>query len=113
MEIKIFVVTSKLKNAMDKSLLDIAKTEVIKLFKGLTVIPECLGYWINEKGLTDSDAVETWLIYVEKALTEKLEYETVLKMDVEQQFAKILKAIKTVTQQSSQAFAIDNEINFI
>jgi len=43
-----------------------AKRSLIKLFGGITVIPNCLGYWLNpQNGKIERDLVEIWLIYAD------------------------------------------------
>ena len=138
MQIKIFVVLTEIEKLNDKALnygidntktaknileivnakntimeqLEFQKRELIRLFKGLTITPNQIGYWYNEKGLIETDKVETWNIYVDKALTEKLEYETVLNQKTEIAFQYLLFQIKQITQQKTLAYAIDNEIFF-
>jgi len=130
MEIKIFVVKTKLENQKETKIgkfhgkpkfysipenkllehLEVEKRELARLFGGLTVIPNCSGLFDSEIGL-ESDKVEIWLIYANK--TERLEYQTVLPKDLETSLLYILKLIKGITDQKSQAYAIDNEIHFI
>jgi len=115
----------KTKTAKDILILDIERKTIIdslhaeklcltKLFNGLTVIPNCCGYWLNDNnGKIENDFVETWIIYVNDDLTEKLEYETVLRKDIEQKLKDSLTRIKKATQQKSQAYSVDNKIYFI
>jgi hypothetical protein len=114
MEIKIFVVKTEIENNK-KALeyLESQKRNLIRLFNGLTETTNQKGYWINEKGFIETDKVETWQIYVNQNLTEKLEYETVLNKNTEISLNYILFQIKQITQQKTQAYAIDNEICFI
>jgi len=93
--------------------LESEKQNLTKLFDGLTIIPNCCGYWLNENGKIEHDYVETWIIYVNDDLTEKLEYETVLRKDIEQKLKDSLTRIKKATQQKSQAYSGDNKIYFI
>ena len=139
MQIKIFVVLTEIEKLNDKALnyeidntktakdileivneknkllenLEQQKRKLIKLFKGLTITLNQIGYWLNEKGFIETDKVETWNIYVDKALTEKLEYETVLNQKTKTDFQYLLFQIKQITQQKTLAYAIDNEIFFL
>jgi len=139
MQIKIFIVLTEIEKLNDKALnyeidntktakdileivneknkllenLEFQKRELIRLFKGLTETKNQKGYWLNEKGFIETDKVETWNIYVDKALTEKLEYETVLNQKTKTDFQYLLFQIKQITQQKTLAYAIDNEIFFL
>lgn len=119
MKIEIFVVkTEIIKNVGKKFIrledkLDSEKQNLTKIFGGMTIIPNCHGYWLNDNDKVEKDFVETWIIYVNDNLTEKLEYETVLRKDIEEELKESLKRIKIATQQKTQAYAIDNKIYFI
>lgn len=117
MEIKIFIVETellKLKNTIAEKELKIktyqyllrAKTDLIKLFNGLTELKNCTGYWINEKGLIESDKVNYWLIYTTKEHFKE-------GFNVEKTFIGILMQIKELTKQKTQAYAIDGNMFFL
>jgi len=74
------------------------KTDLIKLFGGLTQFKELKGYWINDKGKIESDSVTLWLIYTS---------------EMEDELFSVLLRIKQITRQKCQAYSIDNEIYFI
>lgn len=101
MKLEIFVVTTKLKE-IGKAELEMWRTDLTKLFNGITIIPNCSGLWLNDNKQIEKDNLEIWLIY-----TTKEQYfinETV--------FLLTLRAIKSLTQQKTQAYAIDNTIKF-
>ena len=103
MKIEIFVV--KTLNPNQKRL-DSIKESLIRLFNGLTVIPNCDGYWQDNKykdgGTIWHDKVEIWQIYTDfKEKTAK------------KALKPYLTIIQGITQQTSQAYALNNEIYFI
>lgn len=106
MRIEIFVVTTELEKLNDKPFqkaqrieshtqLIKCKTDLVRLFGGLTEKTNFKGYWINDKGKIELDSVTLWLIYTEHN---------------EPELDNILLRIKRITKQSCQAYAIDNEM---
>jgi len=109
MEIKIFVVKTEIEhNEKALTLLNAEKINLVNLFNGLTIIPNCLGYWINEKGIIETDKVEIWLIDVQKDLIEITAHEYTktevifLKMPIARKFYQILSNIQKATYQKCQ-----------
>jgi len=103
MKLEIFTVTTKLRE-IDKTRLEIVQTDLTRLFSGLTIIPKCLGFWLNDtEHRIEKDNIEIWLIYT-KDLTFKIRKE---------KFLKLLTEIKDITQQKEQAYSIDNTIKFL
>jgi len=109
LRIEIFVVRSEKEN---KDNLGIAKGALIRLFGGLTIIPNCVGYWLNENKEIEADSVEIWLIYADfpEADTES---NAIFKRTTMNTFLTILELIKEATRQKSQAYALNNKIYFI
>ena len=109
MRIEIFVVLSAKPN---KPELEIAKRALIRLFGGLTIIPNCKGFWLNKNGKIEKDLVEIWLVYADfpqiKEEADRIHVES--KM---QALTKVLSLIKQATHQKSQAYALNNKIYFI
>ena len=101
MEIKIYVVTTKLNNPQQHLSLLKNKVDLIKLFNGLTEDKTTKkGYWIDSKNKIDCDKVITWTILttsedLKKNLTE---------------FEKIINSIKVLTVQESQLYTLNPEI---
>jgi len=90
-----------------------AKRSLIKLFGGITVIPNCLGYWLNpQNGKIERDLVEIWLIYADfpeiKEEADRIHVESQM-----QTLMRILSLIKKATHQKSQAYALNDKIYFI
>lgn len=82
------------------------KTDLIKLFGGLTELKDCRGYWLNSQGLIESDKVNYWLIYTTKEHLKQ-------GFNVEKALIGILMQIQALTKQKTQAYTIDNEIFFL
>lgn len=103
LRIEIFIVTSKL-NETTKKKLEKQKIELIKLFKGLTVVSKISkGYWINpHTRKTEFDLVQIWLIYTEH-----------LNLELCKEFQYILFKIKGITKQTSQAYAVNHKLYFL
>jgi hypothetical protein len=107
MEIKVFVVKTELENnpslttngKLNIEVLAELKQQLIKLFDGLTEIKNCAGYWVNNKGLIESDKISLWLIY-----TDKDEYSLIF------QLREILSEIKALTMQKTQVYTINNNL---
>lgn len=110
MKIEIFVVKTeieKLEQAKRENALlwlNSRKETIINLFSGLTVVSDCVGYWLNDKKEIEKDNVEIWIIYTEKALDSGFYLSTL---------THLLKSIKRITKQQSQAYAIDNKMFFV
>ena len=90
-----------------------AKRSLIKLFGGITIIPNCEGYWLNpQTGVIERDLVELWLVYADlpepKEEADRIHVESKLNT-----LMRILSLIKKATHQKSQAYAINNQIHFI
>lgn len=96
MRIQIFVVKSEKPNA---TILEQLRKSLVKMFYGLTVVPDATGYWINDKGKIVKDAVELWEI-----VTTATGYN-------HEEFTDIIGQIKAVTKQSVQAVEINNDIS--
>jgi len=94
--IQIFVVKTEKPNAQ---VLEHLRKTLVKMFKGLSIIPSVRGYWVNDKGKEEKDKVEIWEIY-----TKNIGYN-------HEEFTDIMKQIKTVTKQSVQAVGINNDMN--
>jgi hypothetical protein len=106
MEIKIFVITTEMEKIRDgynklalKLSLNDRKTDLIRLFGGLTEIEELKGYWLNDKGIIETDNVIMWLIYKDNE-----DYSLIF------QLREILAQIKTLTMQKSQAYTVNNDM---
>ena len=116
MEIKVFIVETELKTFSEKDKLLKLQTDLIKLFGGLTELKNAVGYWINDKGLIESDKISVWLIYTDKteiinAISET-EKETVLLWGIWQKFISIIEEIKALTMQKSQLYTINEKAKF-
>ena len=98
MRIEIYLVETLKPN--QKSLQKL-KGALIKLFGGLSELP-FKGYWKNEIGKICEDKGKIWLIYTDLG---KASFNFSLK--------SICNSIKIITQQKSQAYAINNEMYFI
>ena len=109
MQIEIFVVKTEL-NALfaktDKTLyetklssLNQIRKNLICIYEGLTQIEGNKGFWINENGKIEFDNVDIWQIFT-KSLHER-------------ELRANLELLKKITNQKTQAFAIDNEISFL
>jgi len=110
MKIEIFIVKTEIEkleqSERENALLwlNSRKETLINLFSGLTVVPDCLGYWVNEKREIETDKVEIWLIYTDKALNSGFYFATL---------THLLKSIKRITKQQSQAYAINEKMLFV
>lgn len=109
MRIEIFVVRSEKEN---KDRLGIAKGALIRLFGGLTVIPKCQGYWLNENKEIEADSVEIWLIYADFPEADT-KANAIFKQTKMNAFLSILELIKDATRQKSQAYALNDKIYFL
>jgi len=106
MKIEIFVV--KTLNPSQKTL-DSIKEALIGIFGGLTIIPNCEGFYReceiknhHAKEVICHDKVEIWLIYTdfkEKTAIKALE--------------PFLARIKNATQQTTQAYALNENLRLI
>lgn len=106
MKIEIFVVITELKG--DNKLIECLKLydlkkQLIELFNGLTEFKESKGYWLNDDKVVITDNVKLWLIYTD--IDNYLHNKT--------KFQNIIKEIKELTKQKTQAVAIDNDMKFI
>jgi len=116
MELKVFVVETELKKLNGeqsiKAYFKLLKlqTDLIKLFNGLTELKNVVGYWINDKGLIESDNVSLWLIYTDK--TELINNESVLLWDVWNKFTLIIEEIKALTMQKTQMYTVNEKAKF-
>ena len=101
LKIEIFVVTTELKEKLcSLNKLEELKVELCKEFGGLTVIPNCKGYWMDNDKLINDD-VEIWTIYTNS------EYGVYGKIN-----AYSLQ-IKAICNQKTQLFALDGHVYFI
>lgn len=73
------------------------KLKLIEEYGGLTVIPNCIGYWLDQNRKLETDKVEIWIILKK---TEDLENEFAIIEDY-------AKKIKLITKQKSQLFQIN------
>jgi hypothetical protein len=110
MKIEIFMV--KTLNPSQKEL-DRQKEALIKLFGGLTIIPNCEGFWLEkpkkiwnkqeqlktEKGTIWHDKVEIWQIYAVNDISNLAE-----------RLSDILGKIKRLTKQKEQVYAINDQL---
>jgi hypothetical protein len=96
MRIQIFVVKTEKPNVQ---VLEQLRKSLVKMFHGLSIIPDVKGYWVNDKGKEDKDKVEIWEIYTDTSGFNN------------EEFMDIMKEIKTVTKQSVQAVGINNDMN--
>lgn len=104
LEIKIFVVETKVKQLPNEVAmsLECTKIELIKLFGGLTEL-EMKGYWVNETDEIETDIGKLWIIYTEIGY-EKVTFD---------RLRKILHRIKDITVQHTQFYTIDSEPHYI
>ena len=99
MRIEIFVVKTLNPN---QNRLDKIKDALIRVFGGLTIIPNCEGLWLNEKGIICHDKVEIWLIYTD------FKEQTIMKA-----LEPYLTRIKAITKQTSQAYTLNENLRLI
>ena len=99
MRIEIFVVKTLNPN---QNRLDKIKDALIRVFGGLTIIPNCEGLWLNEKGIICHDKVEIWLIYTD------FKEQTIMKA-----LEPYLTRIKAITKQTSQAYTLNSNLRLI
>jgi hypothetical protein len=102
MRIEIFVV--KTLNP-DQNRLDKLKEALIRLFGGLTIIPNCEGFFLDKNtqfGTIWHDKTEIWQIYTD--FKEK----TVIKA-----LEPYLARIKNATRQTTQAYALNENLRLI
>ena len=97
MQIKIYVVTTKL-NSENSKLIKPQNT-LIKLFSGLTETKNLKGFWINGDKV-DKDRVIIWEI-----LTTTKDFNKNKK-----EFLKAINDIKEVTKQKSQLYTINKSV---
>jgi hypothetical protein len=83
--------------------LETIKKEIIHEYSGLTVLPNCFGYWLDQNGKLETDKVDLWIILKKTG-------------DIENEFAIIedfAKKIKLLTKQKSQLFQINENPYFV
>lgn len=97
MRIEIFVVRSAKE---DSKRLELAKEALIELYDGLTIIPNCCGYWKNKKGLIETDNVEIWLICFARGNKGQKKARN-----------RILHEIRVATHQKTQFWIVNNKPN--
>jgi len=108
-KVEIFVVRSEKE---DKWLLEMAKELLIEAFGGLTIIPNCKGFWLEDtqpnqtiktkKPKICEDSVEIWLIYTDSP-----------KHYAEYNAKRLSAMIKEATVQKSQLYVINDKPYFI
>jgi len=106
MKIEIFVV--KTLNPSQKTL-DSIKEALIGIFGGLTIIPNCEGFYReceiknhHAKEVICHDKVEIWLIYTD------FKEQTIMKA-----LEPYLTRIKAITKQTSQAYTLNSNLRLI
>jgi hypothetical protein len=106
MQINIYVTKTELLKELnrytrDKSLkiLEDCKTDLIKLYGGLSVHPTFKGHWLDN-GILYTDINEIWEI-----LTDKATYEATTK-----QLNQIVLSIKTLTKQKAQLITLNPSV---
>lgn len=101
--IQLYVVTTKItkdmtyltfeeKEALEQ--LEELKTEVCLKFGGFTIIPNCVGYWVNAQHKIEKDIVEIWQIVNHGIFTEA-------------QIRSISEKLKRICAQKEQLFTIN------
>jgi hypothetical protein len=103
MRIEIHVVKTELNKRKswvgEVASLEVIKSEIVHEFGGLTIIPNCVGYW-EEPTKFYVDNSEIWLIYANAK-------------DTRQIIEAFAKRIKKLTYQKQQAFSIDGTLYLI
>lgn len=79
--------------------LEVIKSEIVHIFGGMTIIPNCKGYW-EESTKFYIDNVEIWLIYTSTS-------------DGIEMIKAFAKRIKILTFQKNQAFAINGKFYLV
>lgn len=100
---EIYVVTTELDKKQraigEIASLEVIKSEIVHEFGGLTIIPNCKGYW-EEPTKFYEDNVEIWLILSSSTDTREI-------------IEAFAKRIKNLTYQKQQAFSIDGKLYLI
>jgi hypothetical protein len=119
MQINIYVVKTEIEKLIDQNKhkefllasanLEILKLDLIKLFNGLTVIKNCLGYWLNSFEKLETDKTEIWNII----LAENKNGLLIETEDRIERLAQIIANIKKTTKQKCQFYTIDNKPYYI
>lgn len=78
------------------------KTDLAKLFKGLTEFGFDKGYYVNNRGKLDADFGKIWLIYTDKP-----------ELAEGDRFKAILLEIKDITEQKALAYAINTDLRIM
>lgn len=97
-KIEIYVVTTP-NNDKAKLELEQLKVELCNEFGGLTVVPNCTGYWQNN-GKLDYDDVEIWTILSATVITASA-------------ILKYAERLKVLCSQKSQLFTVNNFPYFV
>jgi hypothetical protein len=109
-KIEIYVVTTELKQnpstlhdnerAKARKALDQLKVELCREFGGLTVVPNCTGYWRNENLELECDDTEIWIILSSTVITSSA-------------ILKYAERLKVLCSQKSQLFTVNNFPYFV
>jgi hypothetical protein len=96
MRIELYVVTTE---NPDVEQLEQVKVQLSKEFGGLTVVPNCKGYWVDNEKLY-VDCTEIWIILSSTVITPS-------------SIMKYAEQLKKICSQKSQLFSVNNQPYFV
>jgi|SRR5208337_1993937 len=94
--VELYVVTT---NNPDKAKLEEIKAKLCDVFGGLTVIPNCEGYWMDGTKMV-TDETQIWVILSSTVITTK-------------DILPFAEQLKLICQQKSQLFTVNGTPYFI
>jgi hypothetical protein len=98
---EIYVVTSQLSKTEPTEELEELKGKLCEKYGGLTVIPNCTGYWLNDNKILEYDNVEIWVIFTNSSVITAKE------------FIEYGEQLKQICNQKSQMITVNGNPYFV